>query len=50
MPEARPVPPETIRAALAPDFAALRAFMDRRIAELSAEVSASSTIRRSSAP
>ena len=32
---------ETIRAALAPDFAALRAFMDRRIAELSAEVAAS---------
>lgn len=32
---------ETIRSALAPDFAALRAFMDRRIAELSAEVAAS---------
>ena len=32
---------ETIRTALAPDFAALRAFMDRRIAELSAEVAAS---------
>lgn len=32
---------ETLRTALAPDFAALRAFMDRRIAELSAEVAAS---------
>lgn len=33
--------PETLDQALAPHFAALRAFVDRRIAELSAEVSAS---------
>lgn len=33
--------PETLDQALAPHFAALRAFMDRRIAELSAEVAAS---------
>lgn len=34
-------PADTLRDALAPDFAALRAFLDRRIAELSAEVAAS---------
>ncbi|WP_347542920.1 protein phosphatase CheZ [Roseomonas sp. CAU 1739] len=35
------LPPDSLDQALAPHFAALRAFMDRRIAELSAEVSAS---------
>ncbi len=34
-------PADILRDALAPDFAALRAFVDRRIAELSAEVAAS---------
>lgn len=35
------LPPEALDEALAPHFASLRAFVDRRIAELSAEVSAS---------
>ncbi|GGJ32926.1 protein phosphatase CheZ [Neoroseomonas lacus] len=35
------LPPAALDEALAPHFASLRAFMDRRIAELSAEVSAS---------
>jgi chemotaxis protein CheZ len=35
------LPPAALDEALAPHFAALRAFVDRRIAELSAEVSAS---------
>jgi chemotaxis protein CheZ len=35
------LPPEALDEALAPHFSALRAFVDRRIAELSAEVSAS---------
>lgn len=35
------LPPDRLDEALAPHFASLRAFMDRRIAELSAEVSAS---------
>lgn len=35
------LPPEAFNEALAPHFASLRTFMDRRIAELSAEVSAS---------
>jgi len=35
------LPPEALNEALAPHFASLRAFVDRRIAELSAEVSAS---------
>lgn len=35
------LPPDSLDQALAPHFAALRTFMDRRIAELSAELSAS---------
>ena len=41
MPTDTALPAETLDQAIAPHFAALRAFMDRRIAELSAELSAS---------
>ena len=41
MPPDTALPPDALDQALAPHFDALRAFMDRRIAELSAELSAS---------